>query len=78
MQNKKGNIIIIVVCIVLALMITLVYLLKNTTSRIYTTKKIGMTLYARELANTLARLSIQYLNQQLLNKTDETACVHAE
>ena len=64
-RTQKGNVIIIVVCLVVALMIGLSYLLKSTTTRIYSTKKLGNTLLARELANTLASLSIKYLKQQL-------------
>ncbi len=73
LKNKKGNIIIVVVCVVLGLMGSLGYLLKNTTSRVFTTKKLSSTSYAREFANTLAKLSVQYLNQRLIDKNDEIA-----
>ena len=71
LEQKKGNVIIVVICLVVALMIALVYLLKSTTTRMYTTKKLGSTLYARELANTLAQLSIQHLKQELKNKNSK-------
>ena len=70
-SSKKGNVIIIVLCFIISLMIALVYLLKSTTSRTFTVKKIENSLYARELAHTLATLSVSYLKEQIRNQDSE-------
>lgn len=70
-NSKKGNVIIIVLCFIVSLMIAFVYLLKSTTSRAFTVKKIENTLYARELAHTLATLSVNYLKEQIRNQNSE-------
>ena len=71
LKPKKGNVVFVIICLAVALMIVLGFVLKSTTSRIYSTKKIGNTLYARELANSLASLSVKYLKQQLLDDGSE-------
>ena len=68
--QKKGSVILVVVCILVALMILLASFFKSTTSRVHTTKKLGDTMLARELANSLAILSNHYLRKVELNKKD--------
>ena len=68
LNQKKGNILLVVVCLIVTLMISLVYLLKSTTNRTFTVKKIENTLYARELAYTLASLSVHYLKNKIRNR----------
>ena len=65
--TKRGNVILIVVGIIVALMVSLGYLVKTTTSRSFTTKKLASTSYARELANSLAILSVHCLKEQIRN-----------
>ena len=52
--HKKGSVILVVVILFVVLMILLTTFYKSTTSRVHTTKKIGDTILARELANSLA------------------------
>lgn len=68
--HKKGSVILVVVCVLVALMILLASFFKTTTSRVHTTKKLGDTMLARELANSLAILSNHYLKKVELNKKD--------
>ena len=63
-KQKKGNAILVVICVFVALAIALGSLVKTTTSRMHTTHIIGNTLYVREFANTLSVLSINYLKEQ--------------
>ena len=60
-NKKKGSVILVVVCVFVALMILFASFIKSSTSRVYTTKKLGDTMHARELANSLALLSFNYL-----------------
>ncbi len=69
--SKKGNVIIIILCLLIALMIAFVYLLKSTTDRNFTAKKLEKTLFANELANSLATLSVHYLKEQIRNQDPE-------
>ena len=63
-KQKKGNAILVVICVFVALAIALGSLVKTTTSRLHTTHIIGNTLYVREFANTLSVLSINFLKEQ--------------
>ena len=66
--HKKGSVILVVVGVLLVLMILLASFFKSTTSRVHTTKKLGDTMLARELANSLAILSNHYIKNVELNK----------
>ena len=68
--HRKGSVILVVVCVLVALMILLASFFKSTTSRVHTTKKLGDTMLARELANSLAILSNHYIKKVELNKKD--------
>ena len=60
-NKKKGSVIVVVVCLFVALLILFASFLKSSTSRVYTTKKLGDTMHAREFAQSLALLSFKYL-----------------
>ena len=64
LKHKKGNVIVVVICVFAALAIALGSLVKTTSSRMHTTQIISNTLYVREFANTLSVLSINYLKEQ--------------
>ena len=68
--HKKGSVIFAVVGVLLVLMILLASFFKSTTSRVHTTKKIGDTMLARELANSLAILSNHYIKNVELKKNN--------
>ncbi len=59
--SNKGSVLLIIICIFVALMTLLASFLKSTTNRVHSTKKIGDTMFARELANSLAILSNHYI-----------------
>ena len=63
LKQKKGNAILIVICVFVALIIALGSLVKTTNSRMHTTHLISNTLYVREFANTLSVLSINFLKK---------------
>ena len=63
-KHKKGNVIVVVICVFTVLAIALGSLVKITNSRMNTTNIIGNTLYVREFANTLSVLSINFLKEQ--------------
>ncbi len=66
---KRGSVILVVVAVFVVLLIILVSFLKSTTSRVHTTKKLGDTMLARELANSLAAVSFHYIkNVELRNE----------
>jgi hypothetical protein len=60
-NKKKGSVIVVVICLFVALLILFASFLKSSTSRVYTTKKLGDTMHAREFAQSLALLSFKYL-----------------
>lgn len=64
LKQKKGNVIVVVICVFAALAIALGSLVKTTGSRMHTTQIISNTLYVREFANTLSVLSINFLKEQ--------------
>ena len=66
MNNKKGNILIIVVCIFVVLIVILGSLLKTTTNRAYTAKKLDDSLLAKEYANSLALLAVHHIKSDLI------------
>lgn len=69
---KKGNVILIAICVIVALLILLASFLKSTTSRMHTTKKLNDTMLAREFANSLALLSSHYIKvNELKNPESE-------
>lgn len=70
LNRKKGNVTLVVVSVVVALLIVLGSYMKTTTSRLYTTNKLSDTTFAREFANSLSILSIHYLKNDLLKKSD--------
>ena len=67
--RKKGSVIIVVICVFVALLILLTSFFKSATSKVYTTKKLGDTMLARELANSLAILSNHYIKSIELKNT---------
>ena len=67
--RKKGSVILVVITIFGALLILLASFLKSTSSRVHTTKKLGDTMLARELANSLAVLTNHYIKCIELKKT---------
>ena len=67
MNHKKGNILVIVVCIFVVLIVILGSLLKTTTNRAYTAKKLDDSLFAKEYANSLALLTIRYIKNDLIH-----------
>ena len=70
--SKKGSVIIVVICIFVALLILLASFFKSATGKVYTTKKLGDTMLARELANSLAILSNHYIKSiELKNSGSE-------
>ncbi len=69
-HRKKGNVILITICIIIALLLLLVSFLKSTTNRIHSTKKIGTVLVAREFASSLAFLFNDYIKVNELKKDD--------
>ena len=71
-NNKKGSVIIVVVCLFVALLIVFASFLKSSSSRVYTTKKLGDTMHAREFANSLALLSFNYLKNVELKDAGST------
>ena len=68
--RKKGSVILVVVIVFVVLMILLGSFFKSTTNRVHTTKKLGDTMLARELANSLAVLSNNYIKSVELKKSD--------
>ena len=70
--NKRGSIVIIVVAVFVVLFVFLTTFLVSTSSKTYTTKKLGDTTLAREFANSLALLSCQYVkNVELKDKNSD-------
>ena len=69
--HKRGSVILVVVCVLVALMILLASFFKSTTSRVHTTKKLGDTMLARELAYSLAVLSNHYLKNTELPEEEK-------
>ena len=59
--SKRGSIVVIVIAVFVVLFIFLSTFLFSTSSKTYTTKKLGDTMLAREFANSLALLSCQYV-----------------
>ena len=68
--RKKGSVILVVVIVFVVLMILLASFYKSATSRVHTTKKLGDTMLARELAYSLAVLSNHYLKNTELKKSN--------
>ena len=68
--TKKGNVILVTVCVVVALLILLVSFLKSTTNRVFTTKKLGNITVAREFANSLAILVNNYIKNNEIKDPD--------
>ena len=68
--TKKGNVILITICVVVALLILLVSFLKSTTNRVFTTKKLGNITVAREFANSLAILVNNYIKNNEIKDPD--------
>ena len=69
---KKGSVILVVVAVFIVLLIIFGSFLKSTTSSVYTTKKLGDTMLARELANSLAAVSFHYIkNVELKNEASK-------
>lgn len=58
---NKGSVLLVIICVIVALMTLLASFMKSTTNRVHSTKKIGDTMFARELANSLAILSNHYI-----------------
>jgi hypothetical protein len=71
-NRKNGNVILIVICIILALLAFLASFLKSTTSRIHTTKKLNDTIMAREFASSLANLCNHYIRIKELNPDSDS------
>ena len=62
-KSKKGNVVLVTVGVLGALIVTLGFLVKTTTSRMNTTKRVSDSLYVQDIANSLAILSINYLKE---------------
>lgn len=58
---NKGSVLLVIICVIVALMTLLASFMKSTTNRVHSTKKIGDTMFARELASSLAILSNHYI-----------------
>ena len=71
-NRKNGNVIIIVICVILALLVFLATFIKSTTSRIHTTKKLNDTIMAREFAYSLANLCNHYIKTNELNSDSDS------
>lgn len=71
LKSKKGNVILIVVAVFAVLGIALGFFLKTTVSRKYSAQKLGDTMYARELASSIATLAIHYIKDQLRNQNGD-------
>ena len=71
-NKKKGNVFLIVICVFVILLILFSTFLSFSTSRVFSTKKLGDTLHARELAKSLALLSFNYLKNVELKNNDST------
>ena len=71
-NNKKGSVIIVVICLFVALLIVFASFMKSSSRRVYTTKKLGDTMHAREFANSLALLSFNYLKNVELKDAGST------
>lgn len=70
--SKRGSIVVIVVAVFVVLFVFLTTFLVSTSSKTYTTKKLGDTTLAREFANSLALLSCQYIkNVELKDKNSD-------
>ena len=68
-SSKKGNVTLVVISIFVVLSLTLGSFFKTTVSRKFSTNKIGDTLYARELANSLAMISVHNLKNEVKSLT---------
>ena len=64
-KSKKGNVILVVVGVFAILALALGSFLKTTVNRKYSAQKLGDSMYAKELANSLAVLAIDYIKEQL-------------
>ena len=66
LHYRKGSVILVSLGIISVLLILLCTFLKSTSKGTYSAKKLGDTMIARELANSLALLSNQYLKNIVL------------
>ena len=70
--RKRGSIVIIIISVFIVLSIFLASFMMATSSRTYTTKKLGETTLSREFANSLVLLSCQYIkNVELKDKNSD-------
>ena len=69
-SHKKGNVILITIAIIFALILLLVSFLKSTNSRLHTTKKLSNVMVAREFASSLAILFNNYVKVTELKTPD--------
>ncbi len=65
-RKKYGSVLIVVIAVFAVLAIFLASFMKSATSRTHSTKKIGDTMLARELANSLAMTSFHYIKNVVL------------
>lgn len=70
LSNKKRGNIFFIITIFIVIAIALGSFLRTSVSRSYSIKKLGETLMARELANSLAILSVHYLKNVELKKAN--------
>lgn len=79
-HNKRyGSVLIVVIAVFAVLAIFLASFMKSATTRTHSTKKIGDTMLARELANSLAMTSFHYIkNVALKDEGGELRKVLAE
>ena len=68
--HKDGSVLLVVIGVFVVLMVILASFLKSATSRTHSTKKLGDTMLARELANSLAVASFHYIKNVELKKDD--------
>lgn len=71
-NKKKGSVFLIVIGVFVTLLILFSTFLSFSTSRVYTTKKLGDSMHAREFANSLAILSFNYIKNVELNNNEST------
>ena len=71
-NKKKGSVFLIVIGVFVTLLILFSTFLSFSTSRVYTTKKLGDTMHAREFANSLALLSFEYIKNVEFKNNEST------
>ena len=71
-NKKKGNVFLVVICVFVILLILFSTFLSFSNSRVFSTKKLGDSLHAREFAKSLALLAFNYLKNVELKDQEST------